>query len=103
MATHEARPRVVPLLHNLGYSEVGQLVKMRQRYRLGGWEIVLDRVAQLGYFCELRRVSADERDLATIVTALGFDTIVRTGETYRSMQQVLNDIPVVTDLVATAP
>lgn len=93
VTTYEARPRVVPLLHNLGYGEVGQLVKERQRYRLGGWEIALDKVVQLGHFCELRRIGADNRDLATIVMALGFDTVARTGATYRSMTQVADDIP----------
>jgi len=92
VVTYEARPRVVPLLHNLGYSEVGQLTKGRERYRLGGWEIALDRVAQLGHFCELRRVAVDDRDLTAIVAALGFGTVARTDTTYRSMQQVLTDV-----------
>ena len=103
VATYEARPRVVPLLHNLGYGEVGQLVKERQRYRLGGWEIALDRVAQFGHFCELRRVGADDRDLTAVVRALGFDAVARTGATYRSMQQVLTDVATDTDPVIAAP
>jgi adenylate cyclase class IV len=103
VVTYEARPRVVPLLHSLGYSEVGQLTKERQRYRLGGWEIALDRVAQLGHFCELRRVSADKRDLAAIVTALGFDTVRRISGTCRAMQQVLIDIPADAGPVVAAP
>jgi len=103
VATYEARPRVVPLLHNLGYSEVGQLVKARQRYRLGGWEIALDRVAQLGHFCELRRVAADERDLGAIVAALGFGTVAHTGATYRSMQEVSTGVSSATDPSLAAP
>jgi hypothetical protein len=82
IATYEARPRILPLLHNLGYSGAGSLTKERRRYRLGGWEIALDRVAQLGHFCELRRVDADERDLKTVAAALGLAAVARTGKTY---------------------
>lgn len=87
IATHEARPRVLPLLRNLGYSEVGTLVKIRRRYRLGGWEIALDRVAQLGQYCELRRVAADDRDLAALIALLGLCTIEQTASSYWRLQQ----------------
>ncbi|HEY8597960.1 MAG TPA: CYTH domain-containing protein, partial [Thermomicrobiales bacterium] len=103
VVTYEARPRVVPLLHNLGYNEAGQLTKGRERYRLGGWELALDRVAQLGHFCEVRRVGADDRDLAAIVTALGFDAVRRTVTTYRAMIQVSTDLPVDPGAATTAP
>lgn len=85
IATYEARPRILPLLHNLGYNGAGSLTKERRRYRLGGWEIALDRVAQLGHFCELRRVAADERDLKTVAAALGLAAVARTGKTYRAL------------------
>ncbi len=82
ITTHEARPRVLPLLRNLGYREQGKVRKERRRYRHGGWEIALDRVAQLGYFCEIRQVAADQRGLATIAATLGLDTLTQTATPY---------------------
>lgn len=92
--THEARPRILPLLHNLGYREAGIVLKTRQRFRLGGWEIALDRVAQLGHFCELRRVDNDDRDLMALVSELGLTTIARTAATYRQLWCELSDDPI---------
>ncbi len=82
IATHEARPRILPLLRSLGYSETDTLLKIRRRYRLGGWEIALDRVAQLGQYCELRRVAADDRDCAELIALLGLATLARTASPY---------------------
>jgi adenylate cyclase class IV len=98
IATHEARPRILTLLRNLGYNEVGSVSKTRRRYRLGGWEIALDQVAQLGHFCELRRVTADDCALDTLIAALGLTTIARTKDTYRQLQRALHDGPTSTGL-----
>jgi hypothetical protein len=89
VVTYEARPRVLTLLHSLGYSDAGRLVKERARYRLGGWEIALDRVAGLGHFCELRRVAPDDRDARAIATILGLDGARMTGETYLALWREL--------------
>lgn len=94
IVTYEARPRVLTLLHHLGYSDAGRLVKERVRYRLGGWEITLDRIVGLGHFCELRRVGPDDRDASAIAAILDLGGARVTGETYlalwREMQEVFS-------------
>ena len=89
IATYEARPRVVALLHQLGYAETDRVIKERRRYRLGGWEIALDRVAGVGHCCEMRRVSADARDLKALVAVLGLTAVEQTGSTYRALRDEL--------------
>lgn len=93
IATHEARPRVVPLLRNLGYRWQGRLLKERRRYRQGGWELTLDRVAHLGYFCELRQITGDQRDLDTTLACLGLATIRQTTASYWSLVQAQPEEP----------
>ena len=85
IATYEARPRILPLLHNLGYRDAGLLTKLRRRYRLGGWEIALDRVAGLGRYCELRRVADDARDASEIAALLGLAGAETTTATYLAL------------------
>lgn len=87
IATHEARPRILPLLHNLGYRDAGQLTKLRRRYCLGGWEIALDHVAGLGRYCELRQVAHDTRDAAEIAALLGLDGAEQTTATYLALRE----------------
>lgn len=85
IVTCEARPRVLTLLHGLGYTPAGRLCKERRRYGLDGWELALDRVAGLGHFCELRRPDAGTvgaRERAAVLAALGLAGIRTTGATY---------------------
>jgi adenylate cyclase class IV len=85
IATHEARPRILPLLHNLGYRDAGRLTKLRRRYCLDGWEIALDQVAGLGRYCELRRVAHDPREATEIAALLGLDGAETTTASYRDL------------------
>ena len=85
VATCEARPRVLTLLRGLGYRPAGQLATERRRHRLGGWELALDHVAGLGYFCELRRFGPDERDAAAVLAALGLSGARTTTESYLAL------------------
>jgi adenylate cyclase class IV len=87
VATHEARPRFLPLLHNLGYRDAGQLTKLRRRYCLGGWEFALDHVAGLGRYCELRQVAPDPRDAAQIAAMLGLAGAETTIATYLTLAE----------------
>jgi adenylate cyclase class IV len=86
-ATYEARPRILPLLHNLGYHDAGRVTKLRQRHRLGGWEIALDQVAGLGHYCELRQIGADARDSAEIAALLGLGGAATTEASYRALAE----------------
>ena len=85
VATCEARPPVLTLLRGLGYLPAGQLAKERRRHRLGGWELALDQVAGLGYFCELRRLGPDERDAAAVLAALGLSGARTTTDSYLTL------------------
>ncbi len=85
IATYEARPRILPLLHNLGYRDAGLLTKLRRRYRLGGWEIALDRVAGLGRYSELRRVADDPRNADELAALLGLAGAETTTATYLAL------------------
>ena len=85
--TYEARPRILPFLHNLGYHDAGSVTKLRQRYRLRGWEIALDRVAGLGHYCELRQLAADPRDATEIAALLGLDGAATTPASYWALAE----------------
>jgi adenylate cyclase class IV len=85
IATYEARPRILPLLHNLGYRDAGCLTKLRRRYCLGGWEIALDHVAGLGRYCELRQVASDWRDASEIAALLGLTSVETLTATYLAL------------------
>ncbi|HEX5502020.1 MAG TPA: CYTH domain-containing protein [Thermomicrobiales bacterium] len=86
VATYEARPRVLDLLAGLGYRPTGEVRKTRRRYRLDGWEVALDHVAGLGYFCELRHDGgAPARDAAAILAALGLAGARATTATYLAL------------------
>ncbi len=96
IATYEARPRVLTLLHALGYTDAGLLTKERRRYRLDGWEIALDQIAGLGHFCEVRRLArsvtsneggepGDDSSLRAIAARLGLGGARTTSATYREL------------------
>ena len=85
VATCEARPPVLMLLRGLGYQPAGQLAAERRRHRLGGWDLALDHVAGLGYFCELRRLGPDERDAGAVLAALGLSGARTTTESYLAL------------------
>ena len=87
IATYEARPRILPLLHNLGYHDAGRVTKLRQRHRLGGWEITLDQVAGLGHYCELRQIEAEARGSAEIAALLGLGGAATTDASYRALAE----------------
>ena len=93
--THEARPRIAGLLLGLGYQSAGRVLKERRRYALGGWEIALDLVAGLGYFCELRRIGADARDRAAVLDALGLAGARLTTATYLALRQEAQEAQIV--------
>ncbi|HET8631469.1 MAG TPA: CYTH domain-containing protein [Thermomicrobiales bacterium] len=84
VAVYEARPRVLDLLAGLGYRAIGEVRKARRRYRLAGWELALDHVAGLGYFCELRHFGG-EPDAATLLAALGLTGARTTAATYLAL------------------
>lgn len=85
IVTGEARPRVVTLLAGLGYRAAGEVALSRRHYRLDGWELALDRVVGLGYFCEVRRVAPDRHDLEAVLARLGLAGAHRTTRLYRDL------------------